>query len=71
MGDTRNEPDPFGSEGYAFPHTRTIRHLHISHNAPYLPPTPPPQKKKFFITFLFYFSWVLLVCYTTVLETAV
>ena len=25
-----------------------IRHLHISHNAPYLPlaPPPPPQKKK-------------------------
>ena len=33
-----------------------IHHLHISHNAPYLPPPPPP---KFCITFVFYFSWVL------------
>ena len=31
----------------------SIRHLHISHNAPYLPP------KKFCITFAFHFSWVL------------
>ena len=29
-----------------------IRHLHISHNAPHLPP-------KFCITFVFHFSWVL------------
>ena len=29
-----------------------IRHFHISHNAPYLPP-------KFCITFVFHFSWVL------------
>ena len=31
-----------------------IRHLHISHNAHYLPPPP-----KFCITFVFHFSWVL------------
>ena len=37
MGDSRIEPNPFGSEGYAFPHTTTTGHLHISHNAPYLP----------------------------------
>ena len=37
MGDSRIEPNPFGSEGYAFPHTTATRHLHISHNAPYLP----------------------------------
>ena len=37
-----------------------IRHLHISHNAPYLSPSPPPpQKKKIGLTFAFYFSWVL------------
>ena len=30
----------------------TIRPLHISHNAPYLPP-------KFCITFVFHFCWVL------------
>ena len=29
-----------------------IRHVHISHNAPYLPP-------KFCITAVFHFSWVL------------
>ena len=52
MGDSRIEPNPFGSEGYAFPHTRTIRHLHISHNAPYLLPAPSP---KFFITLFFLF----------------
>ena len=37
MGDSRIEPNPFGSEGYTFPHTTTTLHLHISHNAPYLP----------------------------------
>ena len=26
--------------------TKAIRHLQISHNAPYLPPPPPPQKEK-------------------------
>ena len=33
-----------------------IRHLHVNHNAPYLPPPPPP---KFCITSVFHFSWVL------------
>ena len=33
-------------------HNRGIRHLHISHNAPYSTP-------KFCITFVFHFSWVL------------
>ena len=32
-----------------------IRHFHISHNAPYLPPTPP--QKKFCISIVFNFSW--------------
>ena len=54
MGDSRIEPNPFGSEGYAFPHTRTIRHLHISHNAPYLLPVPPPPSQIFHnLCFLF------------------
>ena len=35
-----------------------VLHLHISHSAPYLPPTRPRQKKKS-ITFVFHFSWVL------------
>ena len=38
------------------------RHLHISHNAPYLhpyPPPPPKKKKKIFKTFVFHFSRVL------------
>ena len=35
-----------------------VRHFHISHNAPYLPP-PPPLPRKFCITFVFYFSWLL------------
>ena len=34
-----------------------VRHFHISHNAPYLPPPPPPPHK-FCITFVFYFSWL-------------
>ena len=29
-----------------------IRHLHISHNAPYLPPPPPPPKKNVFLFLL-------------------
>ena len=32
-----------------------IRHLHISHNAPYSPPHPP----QICVTFVFHFSWVL------------
>ena len=32
-----------------------IRHLHISHNAPHLPPPPPPPKKKKLRTFGFQF----------------
>ena len=28
--------------------TKAISHLHISHNAPYLPPPPPPSKGKKF-----------------------
>ena len=39
----------------AFSHVKIvalIRHLHISHNAPYLPP-------KFCKTFVFHFPWVL------------
>ena len=35
-----------------------IRHLHVNHNAPYLPP-PPPLPPKFCITSVFHFSWVL------------
>ena len=36
-----------------------VRHFHISHNAPYLPPPPPPPPPlKFCITFVFYFSWL-------------
>ena len=31
-------------------HWSAIHHLHISHNAPYLPPPPPPTH--------FFFSWV-------------
>ena len=31
-----------------------FRHLHISHNAPYL---PPPPEKKFCISIVFNFSW--------------
>ena len=34
------------------------RHLHISHNAPYLP-QPPPPPPKFCIPFVFHLSWVL------------
>ena len=35
----------------------SIRHFHISHNAPYLPPAPPhPQ---ICVTFVFHSSWVL------------
>ena len=35
-----------------------ILHLHISHNAPFLPPPlpPPPQKKKLWISIVFNFS---------------
>ena len=36
-----------------FPASFFIRHLHISHNAPYLPPPPPPTQ--FCITFVFSF----------------
>ena len=34
--------------------TVTLRHLHISHNAPYLPPSPLP---KFYISIVFNFAW--------------
>ena len=36
-----------------------IRHLHISYNAPYLPPPhpPPPKKKKNCVILVFNFSW--------------
>ena len=37
-----------------------IRHLHISNNAPYLPPPPPPRfLPKFCKSFVFHYSWVL------------
>ena len=32
---------------YVLSFSNPLRHLHISHNAPYLPPPPPPPKKKF------------------------
>ena len=35
----------------------TICHLHISHNAPRLPPCPPPPKKKMCMRIVFNFSW--------------
>ena len=38
-----------------------VLHLHISHSAPYLPPTRPREKKNA-ITFVFHFSWVLQPC---------
>ena len=34
-----------------------IRHLHISHNAPYLPPPPPPAKFCIRIVFNFCALW--------------
>ena len=34
--------------------TQVLRHLHVSHNAPFL---PPPTK--FCITFVFHFYWIL------------
>ena len=37
----------------------SIRHLHLSHNAPYLLPPPPPPPKKKGITFVVHLSWVL------------
>ena len=53
---------PCGAHGRAYGHVITkisrICHLHISHNAPFLPPSPLPQKK-FWITLVFHFSWVL------------
>ena len=40
---------PCGAHGRAYGHVITkisrICHLHISHNAPFLPPSPPPAKK--------------------------
>ena len=54
---------PCGAYGLAYGQVITkisrIRHLHISHNAPFLSPLPPPQKNKFWITLVFHFSWVL------------
>ena len=40
---------------------KRIRHLHISHNTPCLPPSfpAPPPKQKYCITFVFNFFWVL------------
>ena len=40
---------------------KRIRHLHISHNTPCLPPSfpAPPFKQKYCITFVFNFFWVL------------
>ena len=40
---------------------KRMRHLHISHNTPCLPPSPsaPPPKQKYFLTFVFNFFWVL------------
>ena len=39
---------PCGAHGRAYGHVITkisrIRHLHISHNTPFSPPTPPPKK---------------------------
>ena len=41
---------PCGAYGLAYGQVITkisrIRHLHISHNAPFSPPTPPPLQKK-------------------------
>ena len=41
---------PCGAHGRAYGHVITkisrIRHLHISHNATFLPPSPLPPKKK-------------------------
>ena len=49
-------------DGAKFPGS-CIRHLYISHNAPYLSPPLPhkkkKKKKKIGITFVFHFSWAL------------
>ena len=49
---TPNPPPPQPQCTFLAKHFRLIRHLTISHNASYLPPT-------FCITFVFHFSWVL------------
>ena len=45
---------------YVLSFSNPLRHLHISHNAPYLPPPPPPppppKKKKKFPYPLFFIS---------------
>ena len=50
---------PCGAYGLAYGHVITkisrIRHLHISHKAPFLPPPlPPAPPPKFWITFVFH-----------------
>ena len=40
---------------YVLSFSNPLRHLHISHNAPYLPPPPPPPPKKNFHILCFSF----------------